>query len=87
MVFPLVVEWARDIGVDTLWLSSGCDRTHSKRSLHYKGYAFDIVPHPNTYMTEQYSAALQLRVGKFYDVVFEGNHIHLEYDPDTGVNL
>lgn len=87
LVFPLVVEWARDMGVKVLWVSSGSDRKHSKRSLHYKGLAFDIVTDPTELMIGQYVAALQERVGNEYDVVGEGNHIHIEYDPDYGVNL
>lgn len=70
-------------GVDTV-LTSGTDGTHSPTSLHPTGNAVDIrtrgqarvlwvgtlVPHLTFYLGNQ------------FDVVLEGDHLHIEFDPD-----
>ena len=57
------------------------DAQHSKRSLHYSGSAVDlrISGLPNPSRTAQ---QIQSRLNKHYDVVLEGNHIHIEYQPE-----
>ena len=63
-------------------ITSGFDGKHSRKSLHYVGDAFDIrtfiytAPELNELIP-----ALKLVLGGDYDVVLEGNHIHLEYQP------
>jgi hypothetical protein len=63
-------------------ITSGLDGKHSRKSLHYSGNAFDIRTF--IYTTSEVNKlipALKLVLGSDYDVVYEGNHIHIEYDP------
>ena len=56
---------------------------HSAKSLHYKGDAIDI--RTRDLSPEQITSAkemLQKKLGSDYDVINEGTHIHVEYDPD-----
>jgi hypothetical protein len=60
---------------------------HSERSLHYSGNAIDLRTRDLT--REQIAAIVeQLReeLGDDYDVIFEGDHIHIEYDPSDNQN-
>jgi uncharacterized protein RhaS with RHS repeats len=58
--------------------------THSPNSLHYGGNAVDLRTRDLTSQQRQ-QATDQLRgaLGRDYDVINEGNHIHIEYDPPT----
>lgn len=60
---------------ENLYITSIRDGNHSPGSLHYDGLAFDI----------RYGNAskekMQAVLGTGWDVVFESNHIHCEYDP------
>lgn len=68
-------------------LTSGLEGKHSRGSLHYIGHAFDIR---HFHIPEDKRASIvreiQGRVGADFDVVLESNHIHVEYQPKTGVN-
>lgn len=63
-------------------VTSVWDGFHSKNSLHYSGRAFDlrvwIYTEPQI---NQMVADLKSNLGNQYDVIFEGDHIHVEYDP------
>lgn len=62
-----------------LTITSCTDGRHKDGSLHYTGCAVDLrLP---TARVEQVVAQLQNRLGSEYDVVLEGDHIHVEYDP------
>mgnify|MGYP001568085421 CR=1 FL=1 len=58
------------------------DGKHMEGSLHYKGQAADLrtrdiaTPVLNLIVKNAKEA-----LGKDYDVVLEGDHVHLEYDP------
>lgn len=70
-----------------LWITSIDDSRHSRGSLHYKGRAFDLrTRHMAGGYTgsqaKRITAKIKSRLGKEFDVILEGNHIHLEYDPD-----
>jgi RNA binding exosome subunit len=57
---------------------------HSRNSLHYCGDAIDLRTRDMD--NEEVNNVLeQLRnyLGDDYDVIFEGDHIHLEYDPSA----
>lgn len=65
-------------------LTSGNDGAHSIHSKHYVGNAADIrtnnLPSPRQdgpRLAEEIKECL----GRDYDVLFEGDHIHIEYDP------
>lgn len=71
-----------------LVITSANDSTeHKQGSLHYKGAAVDIRTRDllGGY-TGQYAQdivrSLREELGDDYDVILEGDHIHLEYDPD-----
>ena len=59
-----------------VFITSVEEGTHSYGSLHYTHNAFDIRPN------KKYSLAqIKSFVGEGFDVVDEGSHIHIEYDP------
>lgn len=63
----------------TLTVTSCTDGVHKERSLHYVGRAVDLrLP---TAAKERMVEQLAGRLGDEYDVVLEGDHIHVEYDP------
>lgn len=58
------------------------DGVHGKNSLHYKGLAIDIrTKDVALSRIAGFITALKARLGADYDVVNEGDHIHIEYDP------
>ena len=63
-------------------ITSGCEGTHSRKSLHYKGLALDF----RTRMLDEderieVEDSLRDILGDDYDVVFERDHFHVEFDP------
>jgi len=66
---------------DELVITSTYEGTHSAGSLHYADLAID-TRYPRKYrgtIVDQLKAEL----GPDYDVVAEGDHIHIEYDPEV----
>ncbi|KKM21103.1 hypothetical protein LCGC14_1638800 [marine sediment metagenome] len=61
-----------------LTITSTFEGTHSAGSLHYAHLAIDIRSGDNGYVTVN---TLKEGLGPDYDVVWEGDHIHIEYDP------
>lgn len=63
-------------------VTSAKDGEHSQHSLHYEGLAIDLrtrnVPDP-----EAVRAELQEELGPDYAVIFEGDHIHVQYSWDN----
>lgn len=59
------------------------DGVHGKGSLHYSRNAIDIRVKdvPIGVVVDRVVPALKLLLPPTYDVVFEGKHIHIEYDP------
>ncbi len=60
------------------------DGTHHRASKHYRGDGADFRTiqasiTPDT--AERIRAEARAQLGKDYDIVVEGNHIHLEFDP------
>lgn len=70
-------------------VTSITDGKHRAGSLHYEGLAFDVrtwVPgRPGVQLPsdvkERIAKELRLALGKEFDVVVEGTHIHIEFDP------
>ena len=65
----------------TMIITSGNDSLHMKGSLHYVNRAIDIrsndmIAINHTVMT------LKLYLGNDYDIIFESDHIHIEFDPN-----
>ena len=61
--------------------TSGTDGKHMKGSLHYKALAVDLRSrHVSEEMLPKIVDELKERLGKDYDVILEGDHIHAEFD-------
>lgn len=64
----------------TLVVTSGLEGTHSAGSLHYYGFALDFRTRFFTpAQKKEVAKELQTLLGSDYDVVLEGNHLHVEY--------
>ncbi len=61
-------------------ITSGKDGKHMKGSKHYIGAAIDIRTRDMKYVNKT-TAAIKNALGSDYDVIFEIDHIHLEFDP------
>ena len=68
--------------IPELVITSVTDGQHSKRSLHHKGLAIDLRTRNigETYLSSLVAAAREA-LGVEFDVVFEGDHLHVEWDP------
>ena len=63
-------------------ITSGIDGSHSRGSKHYAGDAIDlrinhVAPEKHPILVSELKSALTAD----YDVVFEDDHIHIEFDP------
>lgn len=66
-------------------ITSGRDGIHSAGSLHYYGYAVDIrIWGLSDYQIQAICKKFKNVLGKSYDVIFEGDHIHIEYNAILG---
>lgn len=60
------------------------DGVHGINSLHYLGRAFDCRTRPlSAAKISRLTSEIQSKLGVLFDVVNEGNHIHVELDPKT----
>ena len=64
-----------------LVISSVADGKHMVGSLHETGMAVDFRLPRSEIDANVVSEALKAALGKQFDVVLEGNHIHVEFDP------
>lgn len=56
---------------------------HSPSSYHYANQAYDVrLPTMEVQRLNSLLQGLKSACGLDYDVVLEGNHFHVEYDPD-----
>lgn len=79
---PLIVSAHRDIGIRDPIITSGSEGEHQPGSLHYVGKAIDLRTRDlNSYQIVQLIGSLRAWLGEDYDVLDEGDHIHVEYDP------
>lgn len=70
--------WRRETGQEAV-VTSTYEGNHDPSSLHYEHLAFDIRFAPSFLMKEK----LQKELGDDFDVVKEGTHYHIEYDPEV----
>lgn len=72
-----------DMGREEMWVTSVTDGVHSEGSLHYEGLAFDLrVWGFDEGEKEQLAKKLRGILEGEWDVVLEGTHLHVEFDPD-----
>lgn len=65
-------------------ITSACDGTHGRSSRHYSGLALDFrTRHIPRDKHGTLSQRLSEALGPQFDVVLEGTHIHIEFDPKT----
>ena len=63
-------------------ITSGIDGSHKSNSLHYKGRALDFrTRHLTDNQRVEIVSELKAKLGGSFDVLFEGDHIHVEFDP------
>lgn len=73
-------------GVDCV-VTSGDEGTHSRGSRHYSGDAVDLRTRTlGAGDRSQVRFELAEALGDAFDVVLEGTHIHVEYQPKGGAN-
>ncbi len=66
---------------DVLEITSVIDGTHMRASIHYMGGAGDIgLPKSNSTMIAN---RIAVAVGEDFDVILEGDHIHIEWQPKS----
>ena len=64
--------------------TAGTDGKHMVGSKHYEAKAVDLRSrHVSQEMLPKIVSELKERLGKDYDVILEGDHIHVESDPKT----
>ena len=68
------------LGVE-LVITSANDARHSTTSLHYAGCAVELGTRNIPGDPATVAADLKSRLNVDYDVIFEGDHIHLEWQP------
>jgi len=73
------VEAVYDLYQENFVITSTFEGNHGAGSLHYSNDAYDVgLPSKNT---KEIFNAVKEDLGASYDVVWEGDHIHIEYDP------
>ena len=90
----VVIASVYDARAIPLVITSGLDGEHNAtsarhpRSLHYEGLAWDLrLPSRSTSKAQDdadVKAALASALGPEFDVVLEGDHLHVEFDPKHG---
>ena len=67
-------------------ITSGVDGNHYMHSLHYTGLAYDYRTRDLTPgQQKMWTALIEERLGPDFDVVLEEDHLHVEYDPKSGI--
>lgn len=82
VAFPIIDRVYREVaGVEAV-CTSARDSKHSRHSHHYKGMAIDLrVRHVKAHLHWKLTEAIQQALSDEYQVIYEHNHIHVEYDP------
>lgn len=84
----LITSAARKTAPDThdssVWITSANDSKHKVNSKHYSSEAFDIRTRNligGDVAARKWVEDMKRELGRNYDVIFEGDHIHVEFDP------
>lgn len=84
MILALIIadQVYSDHNIDDCVLTSATDSKHGEHSHHYKELAIDIrTSNIDVNMRQPIVAALQKQLGIQYQVIYEVDHIHIEFDP------
>jgi len=66
---------------EELVVTAATDGEHSAGSLHYYGYAVDLrCRYFSTVTSQTITDKLQVKIGSGYTVLFETDHIHVQYN-------
>ncbi len=78
----IVIEVFRDLGHETLHITSIRDGQHSKGSRHYIGLAidYDVIGLDKSDF-ESIAEEIRARLTTEFDVIVHTGHIHVEFDP------
>lgn len=69
-----------------LVITSCMEGKHKRGSAHYRGDAVDLRIW-TLINAEECIKECREALGDDFDIILEGNHIHLEFDPKLGANL
>lgn len=87
LALTIIASQYAKFGADCI-ITSCADSKHSQGSLHYSGRAMDFrTRNVSSGKRQALRDAISEALGDDYDAVLESNHIHVEYQPKTGVNL
>ena len=75
---PIIEGVFESLELGELTITSTYEGTHSAGSLHYANLAIDLR-YPE--VSNLIIGILKEELGPDYDIVDEGDHIHIEYDP------
>lgn len=62
-------------------ITSVMDGEHTRASIHYAGGAADLRRPADLIQATTLVTSLRVTLGEDYDVILEGDHIHLEFQP------
>ena len=84
MILALIIadQIYSDHNIEECVLTSATDSKHSEHSHHLKGLAIDLrTNNIGINMRQPIVNVLQKALGSQYQVIFEVDHIHVEFDP------
>jgi hypothetical protein len=77
-------QYAKRRNLGNFVVTSAHDGTHSDNSLHDDGLAVDLrVWGFSDAQARRVTTGIQAALGEHWDVVYETDHIHCEFDPPT----
>lgn len=70
-------------------ITGALEGRHRVGSLHYVGLALDLrLPdQTNSALNGKIAATLAENLGEDFDVILESDHLHLEFQPEKGMNF
>ena len=78
----VVNEMCREYGVEFV-ITCAKEGTHRKGSKHFVGQAIDVRTRDMAlHNRKAFATSIAKAVGPEFDVVLEGNHLHIEFDPE-----
>lgn len=76
------IEFTRGNGDCLIVVTSVNDGEHMKNSLHYAGAAIDLAIPGKNILHSNLARWLSRGLTKDFDVINEGDHVHVEYQPN-----